>query len=272
MPAAAQTAFRRPVGTKVAGEMKYVIAIGKGILMFVVSAIVIGAFLVLNWNLNMLRARIEGEKYLFSEAAAGPGSVEGEQVVMTVFESQSGDRVKIELTGNYFYDPCDAYVVTIMPASGGERSFSYIPDPDLKKRISSFNADRSRPIIPDFAVNRTFYYERRDITGFTSGAKVTNLLDGSVETLPKPSRGNAMYRRGNLGLSDDTYLVLDCITAFRNYLPFHKAIEPIYVWTPAFVFGEYIILGIINMSRDIYRKFKKKYEKEDFPPRRITGG
>jgi len=248
--------------------MKYVIAIGKGVLMFVVSAIIIGTFLTLNWNLNMLNAKIEGVNYRFSESKIDITPRKEDLITRTVFVSEAGDKVMVELTDNFYYDPCDAYTVTIMPASGDSRVFTYTPDQDIKRRINSANANLPQPVIPDFAIQKTFYYGKRDITGFITGAAVSDTLTGSSDVLPASAAGNTVVPREVLGLSDDTYYVLDSITAFRNYLPFKKAIEPIVVWTPAFVFGEYVILGIINLSRDIYIKVRKKHEKEDFPARR----
>lgn len=242
---------------------KYLVPIGKAILMFLVSTIIIGAVMIIRWRSTILTATIGGETYSFVSANGLESPYNNIDVKETVFESGSGSRVTVRLDRNFFYDPCDAYTVEIQPPTGPLLRLAYVPNNDIINMINAANVGQPQPFIPEKAIEMTFYYGERDITGFAQGASIENLLSEGkeTETLPAIEAGNYIVPREELGLSDNALLTLESITAFRNYKPFGKAIMPIYVWVPAFVFAEYGLIGIINMTRDIYRKIKNRKSK-----------
>lgn len=237
---------------------KFLIPIGKAILMFLVSTIIIGAAIIINWKRTVLTVTIGGETYHFVSANGMESPYINADITETVFESEMKSRVTVQRNQNFFYDPCDEYTVEIQPSAGPLIRLAYEPNKAIIELINAANAGQNQPFIPDKAIEMTFYYGDRDITGFTQGATINNLLseEQESETLPAIDAGNDIVSRQELGLSGDAIIALESITAFRNYKPFGKAIMPIYIWVPVFVFAEYGLLGIFNMSRDIYRKIK----------------
>jgi hypothetical protein len=250
--------------------MKSVKAIVKGVLMFIVSALVVGTIFTVNWNRNILTAYIGRDEYRFVSAEYGSHK-RPDKATATVFRSDSGTEVKVELVNDFFYDPCDEYLVTVKPASAESKTYAYIPNKSLIEILRSADLGPNRQNIPANVTSQTYYCGERDLTGFTAGAAIPETSSGTsyTEVIPLLTDAEAADGSNYFGLSEKTCFVLDSITAFRNYQPYKKAITPIVIWAPIFVFIEYGILGVLNMSRDFYKKNKIKRELEEKPFRRV---
>lgn len=250
-------------------------------LTFFVAIVVSGIILTINWKRTILNTEIRGTAYSFVSAEYGadyknefsPGPV-----MKVLFVSDSGGTIQTEVTNDYFFNPCDAYLVTVTNPDGKAAVYTYTPDTEAVKMIETalvkianasvtpkFFAPYQDPAAEEMAQLRsmTFLFGEKDLDGFTLHAVVTDTKssDSLENQIPLVlTDGDGKSNLGVMDLPEWVSLTLDSITAFRNYKPWFAAMRPAWVLAPFIILIQYVILAIIHVSIGFYKK--RKYKKE----------
>lgn len=265
--------------------MNFIKTVMQILVMFFVAILISGIILTVNRTRNILETQIRGTKYHFVSAEYGadykneflPGTVK-----KVLFGSEDGGTLQIEVTKDYFYNPCDTYLVSVTRQDAKSAVYTYTPDEKAiaitkaaLNKIENDSTDASvsskifgtyqEPAAEEMAQLRsmTFLFGEKDLDGYILNAVVTdtNSSDSFENQIPLVlTGGDGESNLGEMDLPEWASFALDSITAFRNYKPWFSAMRPAWVLAPMIILTQYVILAMINMSRDFYKK--RKYQKE----------